>query len=32
MPTIQNYRGIIPAIACPFTPSYAGATTKTPRC
>ena len=22
MPTIENYRGIIPAIACPFTPSY----------
>ena len=22
MPTIQNYRGIIPAIACPFTPDY----------
>lgn len=23
MATIQNYRGIIPAIACPFTPRYA---------
>jgi 4-hydroxy-tetrahydrodipicolinate synthase len=23
MPTLSNYRGIIPAIACPFTPSYA---------
>ena len=22
MPTIANYRGIIPAIACPFTPDY----------
>jgi 4-hydroxy-tetrahydrodipicolinate synthase len=22
MPTIQNYRGIIPAIACPFTPQH----------
>jgi 4-hydroxy-tetrahydrodipicolinate synthase len=22
MPTIQNYRGIIPAIACPFTPDF----------
>jgi 4-hydroxy-tetrahydrodipicolinate synthase len=22
MPTIPNYRGIIPAIACPFTPDY----------
>ena len=22
MPTIQNYRGIVPAIACPFTPDY----------
>ena len=22
MPTIENYRGIIPAIACPFTASY----------
>jgi 4-hydroxy-tetrahydrodipicolinate synthase len=22
MPTIQNYRGIIPAIACPFTPDH----------
>jgi 4-hydroxy-tetrahydrodipicolinate synthase len=22
VPTIQNYRGIIPAIACPFTPDY----------
>jgi 4-hydroxy-tetrahydrodipicolinate synthase len=22
MPTIENYRGIIPAIACPFTPNY----------
>jgi 4-hydroxy-tetrahydrodipicolinate synthase len=22
VPTIQNYRGIIPAIACPFTPEY----------
>ena len=22
MPMIENYRGIIPAIACPFTPSY----------
>ena len=22
MPTIENYRGIIPAIACPFTPDH----------
>jgi 4-hydroxy-tetrahydrodipicolinate synthase len=22
MPTIENYRGIIPAIACPFTTSF----------
>ena len=22
MPTIENYRGIIPAIACPFTPNF----------
>ena len=23
MPTLTNYRGIIPAIACPFTSNYA---------
>src|SRR6185295_13332152 len=22
VPTIENYRGIIPAIACPFTPNF----------
>jgi len=22
MPKIENYRGIIPAIACPFTPDH----------
>ena len=22
MPAIQNYRGIIPAISCPFTPDH----------
>jgi hypothetical protein len=31
MPTIENYRGIIPAIACPFTPGYKIRTSRYPR-